>query len=123
MICDSHGNPLDFVLTQGQVHDCTQSSILLAGWNAVAVIADKGHDDNRTRTNILAMGAEVVIPPRSCRKTTIEYDSHLYKARPVVENLFARLKPFRSLATRYDKTVRNDSARVAIACVILWLRL
>jgi len=43
MICDSHGNPLDFVLTQGQVHDCTQSSILLTGWNAVAVIADKGY--------------------------------------------------------------------------------
>ena len=68
MICDSHGNPLDFVLTQGQVHDCTQSAILLAGWNAAAVIADKGYDDNKTRANILAMGAEVVIPPRSCRK-------------------------------------------------------
>jgi transposase len=123
MICDSHGNPLDFVLTQGQVHDCTQSSILLTGWNAIAVIADKGYDDNKTRTNILAMGAEVVIPPRSCRKTPIEYDSHLYKARHVLENLFARLKPFRSLATRYDKTVRNFSAMVAIACILLWLRL
>ena len=46
-----------------------------------------------------------------------------YKARHAVENLFARLKPFRSLATRYDKTVRNDSAMVAIACIVLWLRL
>jgi transposase len=46
-----------------------------------------------------------------------------YKARHAVENLFARLKPFRSLATRYDKTVRNDSAMVAIACIALWLRL
>ena|ERR1035438_1685066 len=58
MICDSHGNPLDFVLTQGQVHDCTQSSILLAGRTAVAVIADQGYDDNKARTNILDMGAE-----------------------------------------------------------------
>ena len=70
-----------------------------------------------------AMNAVVVIPPRSCRKTPIEYDSHLHKARHAVENLFARLKPFRSLATRYDKTVRNDSAMVAIACIVLWLRL
>jgi transposase len=62
MICDSHGNPLDFVLTQGQVHDCTQSSILLAGRTAVAVIADKGYDDNKTRTNVLDMSVGVVIP-------------------------------------------------------------
>lgn len=40
-----------------------------------------------------------------------------------METLFARLKPFRSLATRYEKTARNDSAMVAIACIILWLRL
>ena len=119
MICDSHGNPLDFVLTQGQINDCTQSSTLLAGREAVAVIADKGYDDNKTRTTILDMNAVVVIPPRSCRKTPIEYDSHLHKARHAVENLFARLKPFRSLATRYDKTVRNDSAMVAIACIVL----
>jgi transposase len=39
MICDSHGNPLDFVLTQGQINDCTQSSTLLAGREAVAVIS------------------------------------------------------------------------------------
>ena len=85
MICDSHGNPLDFVLTQGQINDCTQSSTLLAGREAVAVIADKGYDDNKTRTTILDMNAVVVIPPRSCRKTPIEYDSHLYKARHAVE--------------------------------------
>jgi len=123
MICDSHGNPLDFVLTPGQVHDCTQSSTLLLGWTAQAVLGDKGYDDNKTRANILAMGAEVVIPPRSCRKTPIEYDTYLYKARHAVENLFARLKPFRSLATRYEKTVRNYSAMVAIACILLWLRI
>ena len=57
------------------------------------------------------------------RSYLTEYDSHLYKARHAVENRFGRLKPFRSLATRYDKTVRNDSAMVAIACIVLWLRL
>ena len=123
MICDSHGNPLDFVLTEGQTHDCTQSTTLLVGKTALAVIADKGYDDNRTRGVILDMGAEVVIPPRSCRKTPIEYDHFLYRARHAVENLFAKIKHFRSLATRYDKTTRNDSAMVAIACMLVWLRL
>lgn len=123
MICDSHGNPLDFVLTEGQTHDCTQSTTLLVGKTALAVIADKGYDDNRTRGVILDMGAEVVIPPRSCRKTPIEYDHFLYRARHAVENLFAKIKHFRSLATRYDKTTRNYSAMVAIACMLVWLRL
>jgi len=123
MICDSHGNPLDFVLTAGQINDCTQSCTLLAGRTAVAVIADKGYDDNRTRGTIQEMGAEVVIPPRSCRKTPIAYDAYLYRARHAVENLFAKLKHFRSLATRYDKLTRNYAAMVAIACVVIWLRL
>jgi transposase len=61
MICDSHGNPLDFVLIQGQINDCTQSSTLLAGREAVAVIADKGYDDDKTRTTILDMNAMVAI--------------------------------------------------------------
>ena len=123
MICDSHGNPLDFVLTEGQTHDCTQSATLLVGKTALAVIADKGYDDNRTRGLILDMGSEVVIPPRSCRKTPIEYARYLYRARHAVENLFARLKHFRSIATRYDKTARNYAAMVAIGCLLIWLKL
>ena len=123
MICDSHGNPLDFVLTQGQVHDCTQAPTLLVGRSAEAVLGDKGYDTGTIRSIILEMGAEVVIPPRSCWKTPVTYDAYLYRARHAVENLFAKLKQFRSLATRYDKTTRNYSAMVAIACLLIWLRL
>jgi transposase len=123
LICDSHGNPFDFVLTGGQTHDCTQSVTLLQGRTAVAVIADKGYDDNRTRAAIQEMGAEVVIPSRSCRKVAIDHDTYLYRARHAAENLFAKLKQFRSLATRYDKLTRNYAAMVAIACVVIWLKL
>ncbi len=123
LICDSHGNPLDFVLTGGHSHDCTQSCTLLLGRTAIAVIADKGYDDNRTRATIQEMGAEVVIPSRSCRKVPIDHDVYLYKARHAVENLFAKLKQFRSLATRYDKLTRNYAAMVAIACMVIWLKL
>ncbi len=89
----------------------------------MAVIADKGYDDNRTRAAIQEMGAEVVIPSRSCRKAVIDHDVFLYRARHAVENLFAKLKHFRSLATRYDNTTRNYAAMVAIACMVIWLRL
>ena len=51
------------------------------------------------------------------------FDRHIYKARHAIENLFAKLKQYRSLVTRYDKTMRNYSAMVAIACVLTWLRL
>jgi transposase len=123
MICDSHGNPLDFVLTGGQTHDCTQSPTPLLGRVAEAVLGDKGYDDNRTRACIQDLGAEAVIPPRSCRKMPIEYDVFRYRARHAVENLFCKLKRFRSVATRYDKTTRNYAAMVAIACLVIWLRL
>jgi len=123
MICDSHGKPLDFVLTGGQAHHCTQSTTLLVGRVAEAVIADQGCDDNRTRACIQDLGAEVVIPPRSCRKTPIDYHAYLYRARHAVANLFCKLEQFRSFATRYDKTTRNQAAMVAIACRVIRLRL
>jgi len=75
LICDSHGNPLDVVLTGGQTHDGTQSCTLLVGRSAVAVPADKGYDDNRTRSTIQELGAEVVIPSRPCRKVPIDPDA------------------------------------------------
>ncbi len=58
-----------------------------------------------------------------CRKDPAAFDVHLYKARHAIENLFAKVKQYRSLATRYDKTMRSYSAMVAIACVLTWLRL
>jgi len=85
LICDSHGNPLDFVPTGGQTHDGTQSCTLLAGRSAVAVLAGKGYDDNRTRSTIQEMGAEVVIPSRSCRKAPIDPDAFLCRARHAKE--------------------------------------
>jgi transposase len=66
---------------------------------------------------------QIVIPSRSCRKAAIDHDAFLYMARHAVENLFAKLKHFRSLATRYDKTIRNYAAMLAIACMVIWLRL
>jgi transposase len=123
MITDAHGNPLDFVLTPGQAHESKTAPTLLCGWQPKCVFGDRAYDGDPVRKVIAGMGAEAVIPPHPCRKHPAAYDSFLYKARHAIENGFAKLKQFRSLATRYDKTARNYAAQVAIACIVVWLRL
>ncbi len=65
-----------------------------------------------------------VIPRKSnSTKSNPEFDKHLYKMRHLVENLFARLKHFRSIATRFEKLAKNFKSMVFIACSIVWLKL
>ena len=66
-------------------------------------------------------GKTVVIPPRSNRKEPRSYDRHLYKERHLVENFFARLKQYRAVATRYDKTARNFLGVIYLAAAVVWL--
>ena len=62
-----------------------------------------------------------MIPPRSNRKEPRSYDRHLYKERHLVENFFARLKQYRAVATRYDKTARNFLGAIYLAAAVVWL--
>jgi transposase len=114
---------VDFVLTPGQSHESKQLGSLLMGRETGTVLGDRAYDGKPCRDQIAAIGAVAVVPPHPCRKAPVAFDRHLYKARHAIENLFAKLKQYRSLATRYDKTMRNYSAMVAIACVLTWLRL
>ncbi|MBC3936206.1 transposase, partial [Undibacterium sp. CY7W] len=56
-------------------------------------------------------------------KANPEFDAHIYKQRHLVENLFARLKHFRSIATRFEKLARNFNAMLFIACTLIWVKL
>jgi len=85
-----------------------------------ALLADKGYDAGYIRDAI--GGAEAVIPPRSMRKTPIEYDKELYKQRNLVERMFNKLKHFRRLATRYDKLAIAYLSFVHIAAIFLWIK-
>ncbi|NLT47851.1 MAG: transposase [Clostridiales bacterium] len=49
-------------------------------------------------------GHEPIVPPKSNRKDPLEYDKEKYKRRNVVKRLFRRLKAFRKVCTRYEKT-------------------
>lgn len=66
-------------------------------------------------------GKTAVIPPRSHRRVQRNYDKDLYKARHLIENFFAKLKQFRAIATRYDKTALNFLAAVYLVATAIWL--
>ena len=86
------------------------------------VIADKGYDaQTRVVQPLLDKGKEVVIPSRSTTKQPREYDRHLYKERHLVENFFARLKQYRAIATRYNKTARNFLGAIHLVASMVWL--
>ena len=95
-------------------------------WNthtpAQTVIADKAYDaQQRVVEPLLQKDKEVVIPSRSTRRQLREFDRHLYKARHLIENFFARLKQYRAIATRYDKTASNFLGAIHLAAAMVWL--
>ena len=121
MLSDGLGNPVRFLITPGQRSDVRQAEALLAGVEAGAVIADKGYDATWLIEQITASGAEAVIPPRRNRKAQRAYDENLYADRNKVERLFNRLKHYRRVATRYEKTGESFLAMVQVAAIMTWL--
>lgn len=116
------GNPLVFLLTPGQAHDLEGADALLPQMAADTLLADKAFDaDERVIDLLLADGKTAVIPPRSGRKIQRQYDKEAYKARHLIENFFCKLKQFRAIATRYDKTARNFLAAVHLTAAVIWL--
>ena len=119
---DALGNPTGFLLTPGQACDWEGADALLPTLAAPSVIADKGYDaDQRVLQPLEQASKTVVIPPRANRKTKRSYDKDLYQARHLIENFFCKLKQFRAIATRYDKTARNFLAAVYLAAATIWL--
>jgi transposase len=119
---DALGNPTGFVLTPGQAHDLEGADHLLRQIQADVLIADKAFDaDDRVIKPLAEAGKLAVIPPRANRKEPRPYDRDLYKARHLIENFFAKLKQYRAIATRYDKTASNFLAAVYLAASIIWL--
>ncbi len=86
------------------------------------VIADKGYDAHkRVIEPLVAAGKAVVIPSRRTNKQQREYDRELYKARHVIENFFAKLKQYRAIATRYDKTASSFLGAIHLAAAMIWM--
>jgi transposase len=111
------------MLTPGQAHDLQGADALLPQVRADIIIADKAYDaDERVLLPLAAAGKAAVIPPKSNRKVQREYDTELYKARHLIENFFAKLKQYRAIATRYDKTDENFLAGIYAAATVIILK-
>jgi transposase len=86
------------------------------------VIADKGYDaEARVLVPLREASKEAVIPPKRNRTEQREYDRDLDEARHLIEHFFCKLKQFRAIATRYDKTARNFLAAVYLAATVILL--
>jgi transposase len=121
-LVDALGNPLAFLLTPGQAHDLEGADVLLPQMQANTLLGDKAFDaDQRVIEPLLAAGKTPVIPSKSDRKAPRILDKELYKARHLIENFYCKLKQYRAIATRYDKTARNFLATIHLAAAVIWL--
>ena len=123
LLTQAGGLPIHFIVTGGEVHDnVVAEELIVALPKADYVIADKGYDSEATREVIRKCGAIPIIPRKKNSKIgNDDIDWCLYKYRHLVENVFARLKHFRAVATQYDKLKRNFESSVAFASGFLWL--
>lgn len=121
VVLDALGNPCRILLSEAQRADISMADQLIEGICAQAVIADKGYDSKDFVEMMKESGAEAVIPSRRNSRQPRVIDENLYKDRNKVERWFNRIKQYRRVATRYEKTARNYLAVVQLAASLILL--
>ena len=119
---DALGNPLKFIITAGQRGDITQAEELVGMTSNSYVLADRAYDSDTLRTKLNNQNCIPIIPGKSNRKTPIFYDKHIYKERHLVECFFSKIKNFRRIFSRFDKSLRNFNAFLSFVGALVWLR-
>ncbi len=115
--------PVRIVLSQGQSSDTTVAPALIEGLKPDSdLVADRGYDARAIIDLVEHRGGRAHIPTCRDRKIQRSVDPALYRQRNLVERFFNKLKHFRRIATRYDKTARNFLAAVLLAAARLWAR-
>lgn len=124
LACDALGYPLGFILTGANVSDFDQAAPLLRAHlrPCAFAIMDKGYDSDAIRACVNQLGGVAVIALHPSRSQKPAFDQHLYRERHRIENLFARLKVYRRIATRYEKLHATFAAMVSLACILVWLK-
>lgn len=120
---DSFGMPLNFVLTAGQEHEINSAEVLLGDDVSDYLLADRGYDCDALREKLTVRGTEPVIPGKRNRIKEIKHDAHIYKERNCIERFFNRIKHFRRIATRYDKTSIMFMGALIVTGILIWLKL
>ena len=118
-LVDALGNLVRFLLLPGQAHDIKGVAPLIKAVSFGALLADKAFDANWLLEALDDRGATAVIPPKSNRRVQREYDEEAYCWRHLVENYFAKIKEFRGIATRYDKTDNSYAANWYLVAALI----
>jgi transposase len=118
-LTDALGSLVRFVLLPGQRYDTIGVAPLIDGVEFGGLIADKAFDANWIITELNGRGAKVVVSQRPKRKAPLEIDRDVYKWRHLIENFFGKLKEFKRVAMRSDKTDESFAAMITLAAAII----
>lgn len=118
-LADHLGRPVAFTLTPGNIADISVAKDLL---DTLAppkrLLADKAYDADSLRNWLSSRRVQAVIPSNATRRTPYPLDKTAYRRRNLIERMFCRLKDWRRIATRYDRTARNFLSAVALAATL-----
>ncbi len=123
MIADSAGRAVAFSLAPGQAHELPHAAPLLATLPGVPlwVVGDRGYSSHAFREHVWDLGARPAIPPKR-NEASVAYPDWIYNNRNRVERLWARLKEWRAVATRYEKTASSFLGVLHLAATLDWIR-
>jgi transposase len=121
-LTDALGNLVRFVLLPGHRFDTVGVAPLIQGLEFGALIADKAFDSNALIADLDARGAKVVISQHPRRASPLPIDLNIYKWRHLIENFFCKLKEFKRIAMRSDKTDQSFSAMIHLAATVIHSR-
>lgn len=116
---DALGNLVRFVLLPGQRHDTVGVAPLIQDIEFGALIADKAFDSNWIIENLNERGAGIIISQRPHRLKPLVIDAEMYKWRHLVENFFCKLKDFKRVALRADKTDTSFEAMIYLCSAVI----
>ena len=119
---DALGNLVRFQLMPGQRHDSVEVAPLIEGTTFEAFIADKAFDSNAIIAAFDERGAKVVISQHPRREQPLIIDREMYKWRHLIENFFCKIKEFKRIAMRSDKTDQSFSAMIYLTAAVIHSR-
>lgn len=123
-VVDALGNLPKFELTPRQAHDSVKGYEMLSQFDLSnrEVLADRAYDTDAIRTLLREQNAIAVIPSKKNRRVKHSYDRSVYKERHLVECFFNKMKNYRRLAIRYDKTASVFKAFLVLISIRIWLK-
>lgn len=121
-VVDALGNPITFRLTEGKEHDIPVAYQLLKYVKHTTVLADKAYYSDKMKKMLNDNHCEVVIPSKSNAIIPHQFDKHIYKERHLIECFFSKIKQFRRVFSRFDKTIEAYTGFLSFAGALIWLR-